>query len=267
MPLRIERVYRADDQRAKDYRDLVARRRAADVFVAESGLVVRRLLRAPRFRTRSLLLTEPALVALNDAIVASPDDPTVLLATAETISAVVAFRFHRGCLALGSMRRPLDAGAFGIPSTRLLLALERVSNPDNLGSLFRNAAAFGVDGVLLSPGCGDPLHRKVVRVSMGAVFDVPFARVHDWPAVLERLRATGAAVVALTPDATARDLATLPATDRTVLLLGSEGHGLTTAALATADVAVRIAMAPGVDSLNVNSAAAIALHRLTTRPA
>ena len=157
----------------------------------------------------------------------------------------------------------------------LLVALEQVTNAENVGSIFRSAAAFGADGVALCPRCCDPLYRKVVRVSMGAAIRLPFARCEIWPGSLERLRACGYRVVALdpSPDAmeigefVARHLAAAGAAEtagwnRIVLLLGSEGLGLSRAVLDRADVRVRIGMAEGADSVNVGTAAGIALHQL-----
>ena len=154
----------------------------------------------------------------------------------------------------------------GWPGSRVLLALEDVSNPDNVGGVFRNGRAFGVDAILLSRGCADPLYRKSIRVSMGASLVVPFAHVPDWTDGLARLREAGYALVALSPDPTALDIALLgtarPLPPRVALLLGAEGHGLRTETRANADLEMQIAMAPGVDSVNVATAAGIALHRI-----
>jgi tRNA G18 (ribose-2'-O)-methylase SpoU len=141
--------------------------------------------------------------------------------------------------------------------------LEGLNDHENLGSLFRNAAALGADGALLSPTCADPLYRRAVRVSLGHVLRVPFARVGGWPADLGLLRERGWQVVALTPRAEAEPVTVLEALDGPVaLMVGAEGRGLSGEALAAADRWVRIPMAPGVDSVNVATAAAIALHRL-----
>ena len=180
-----------------------------------------------------------------------------------TIRSVVGFAFHRGCLALGERGLP-DAMKPLLASHRLVV-LERVTNPDNVGAVFRHAAALGADGVLLSPGCGDPLYRKAVRVSMGAALRLPFATSTDWPADIDRLRAHGFTLVALTPDGDV-DVAELgtsrPVPERVALLLGAEGEGVSPAARAAADVAVAIRMAGRGHSLNVATASGIALHRL-----
>ena len=148
---------------------------------------------------------------------------------------------------------------------RTLLALEGVTDPDNVGAIFRNAAAFGVAGVLLSSHCADPLYRKAIRVSMGATLSLPFAQVPDWAVTLAALRHAGYRLVALCPGADAEDIVEVagraPRRPRLALLLGAEGEGLSEATRAAADVEVRIPMAAGVDSLNVAAACGIALHR------
>jgi tRNA G18 (ribose-2'-O)-methylase SpoU len=140
--------------------------------------------------------------------------------------------------------------------------LEGVGDHENLGSIFRNAAALGVDGVLLGPGCADPLYRRSVRVSMGHVLRVPFSTVPDLDTGLDVLRAAGHRVLALTPRATATPISRVHSTERDTVLLGSEGPGLTDEALRGADEQVRIPMAGGVDSLNVATAAAVVFHAL-----
>jgi tRNA G18 (ribose-2'-O)-methylase SpoU len=145
---------------------------------------------------------------------------------------------------------------------RSLVLVEGVNDNENLGSIFRNAAAFGVDGVVLDPTAADPLYRRTVRVSMGHVLRVPFTRVTDWPSALAWLRETGFELLALTPAADAEDVRTVERRDRRALLVGSEGAGLSPTALAAADRRVRVTMAPGVDSLNVATAVAVVLHQL-----
>jgi tRNA G18 (ribose-2'-O)-methylase SpoU len=238
-------------------------------------LVIGHLVRSP-YRVRSFLVTERGLRALGP-VLAGPGEPgdsvidaPVYLASQAVMNAVTGFNFHRGALAAAD-RLPLpepDALAAG---ARRLLLVERVGDHENLGALFRNAAAFGVDAVLLDPTTCDPLYRRSVRVSAGHVLRTPFARVpdSDWPVVaLARLQAEGFEVLALTPSADADDLrdvlvdAAGAGRVRRALLVGAEGAGLSPAALAAADRRVRIAMAPDVDSLNVATAAAIALHHL-----
>jgi tRNA G18 (ribose-2'-O)-methylase SpoU len=233
------------------------------VFIAETRLVVRRLLTAGRFRVRSVLGTEAALADLADVLAPAGE---VLVAPDAVIQGVVGFNFHRGCLAVAE-RGPEVAPAT-LHGGRLLVVLEGMANPDNVGGVFRNAMAFGADGVILSPGCADPLYRKALRVSMGATVTVPFARAAEWPAALHGLRAAGFQVVALAPRPGGVDIAEFGARralpERVALVLGAEGDGLSAAARAAADVEVAIPMAAGVDSLNAATASGIALHRFAS---
>ncbi len=266
---RIEVVEDAADPRLDDYRELrdAALRVRQGVFIAESREVVRLLLAGTRFRARSVLTTAPALAALRPALDGAAPAPRVLVAHHDVIREVAGFDFHRGCLAVGERGpEPAPDALVDPPGPRLLLVLEDVSNPDNVGAIFRNAMAFAVNGVLLSARSVDPLYRKAIRVSMGGALRVPFARLSDWAGGLARLRAAGYAVVALTPSAAALALDRLgverPLPDRVALLVGSEGHGLGAEARAAAHLDVRIPIAPGVDSLNVATAVGIALYHL-----
>lgn len=272
--MRIEPIDDPADDRVADYRDMkdAALRRRRGLFVVESRSVVRRLLGSARFRTRSVLLTPPALESLRGALEAADARVPVYLASHEVARAVLGFDFHRGCIALGERGAELSLDSLaGGPGPRVLVALEDLSNPDNVGGVFRNARAFGAEAVLLSAGCADPLYRKAIRVSMGASLVTPFAHLPDWAAGLAGLREAGYALVALTPDPSALDIARLgadrPVPPRVALLLGAEGHGLRADTRAAADLQVRIAMAPDVDSLNVATAAGIALHRLRSASA
>lgn len=263
----------AGDQRLADYRDLrdwVLRLRRG-IFVAESRAVVGRLVASPRFRTRSVLCTAPALEALRPQLERLPSGVSVYLADHEVIRGVTGFDFHRGCLAVGERGgEPSAEELVGAAGAQRLVLLDEVSNPDNVGGVFRSGLAFGVDAVLLSSGTADPLYRKAIRTSMGAALALPFARVPDWPAGLARLRDAGYTLIALTPGDGAVDLRDIGRTQalpaRFGLILGAEGPGLSEATRAGAHVAVRIAVAPGVDSLNVAAAAAIALHHLCAGP-
>ena len=239
--------------------------RHAGLFLAEGRLVVRRLLDGSRLQTRSLLATRPALDDLRDLLLAHPSLP-VFEASTEMIRAVVGFKFHRGCLALGDAGPPVPAdGVIAPAGPRIVLALEDLTDPDNVGAVFRNAAAFGVGGVLLSPGCADPLYRKAIRVSMGATLSTPFART-AWRHGLDALRGAGYTLVALTPHPRAEAIDAVAArggsSRRLALILGTEGSGLSEETRQAADLSVRIPMAPGADSLNVAAACGIALHRL-----
>jgi tRNA G18 (ribose-2'-O)-methylase SpoU len=263
-----------DDPRVAAYRDIpdpeLLRRHG--LFVAEGRQVVRHLLASRRFETRSVLVSPAALEGLRDAIEPRPE-LHVFVMPGECLAALVGFNIHRGCLAIGA-RPPAvsvdDWSRAAIPAG-LLVATERVGNADNLGALFRNALAFGAGGILLSPGCCDPLYRKAIRVSTGAALRLPYAVDQAWPDAIRALRAAGARVLAMTPRPPARDLDDAVAQSRDgapiVLLVGHEGDGLTEEALAAADERIRIPLAPGVDSLNVATAAAIALHACRSRRA
>jgi len=165
-------------------------------------------------------------------------------------------------------RAAARAAAEDLAGCRRLLALEGVANPDNVGGLFRTAAALGVDGVLLSPTSGDPWYRKAIRTSMGAALRIPFARAEDWRAALAGFRSRGFRVVALTPSEDAVDingLAALRTHERVLVMVGAEGPGLDPVSLDEADIRARISIDAGVDSLNVVVAAGIALDRLRGR--
>jgi len=258
----VERVSDVDDPRLADYRDLKdgARRRRDGSFIAESRQVVRRLLGGSRFRARSVLATEAAAEDLRDVLT---DGLPVYVAPEATLQRVVGFNFHRGCLAVGE--RGAELGLEGLLDARVLLVLEGVTNPDNIGGAFRNAMAFGAGGVVLAPGCSDPLYRKAIRVSMGGTLVVPFTHAEPWPEALARVRGHGFTVVALSPDGGA-DIGELgtsrPVPERVALPLGAEGEGLSAAACAAADLAVAIRMTGRGQSLNVATASGIALHRL-----
>ncbi|SFP46324.1 tRNA G18 (ribose-2'-O)-methylase SpoU [Amycolatopsis arida] len=259
----------AGDPRLTDFRDLTTADRRPDrpggrgLVIAEGTVVVRRLL-ASRYPVRAVLGVRRRI----DELAADLADMAVpaYVTSADTMARVVGFHLNRGVLAVAGRPEPLTADQVAA-GARVLAVLEGVGDHENLGALFRNAAALGVGGVLLGPGCSDPLYRRSVRVSMGNVLRVPFAPVREWPGGLDRLRADGVRLAALTPRPDALDLRAFrrSAPDRVALLLGAEGPGLSPAALAAADVAVRIPMAAGVDSLNVATAAAIAFHELTGR--
>jgi tRNA G18 (ribose-2'-O)-methylase SpoU len=263
----VERVRDRADPRLADYANLtdVRLRRALEpaggLFVAEGETVIRRALSAG-YQPRSVLLSERWLPSLADVL--DPLGVTVLLADHELLRSVTGYAVHRGALA-SMQRRPLPATESVVAAADHLVVLEGLVDPTNVGAVFRVAAALGFDGVLLDPTCADPLYRRAVRVSMGAVLAVPYARVTAWPAGLRSLRSAGLTVLALTPDPDAVPLDALPggATTRCALLLGTEGDGLSPAALDAADLRVRIPMSRGVDSLNVGAAAAVACWAVT----
>ncbi|HEY3606906.1 MAG TPA: RNA methyltransferase [Pseudonocardiaceae bacterium] len=253
------------DPRLDDFRDLTTADRRPDrpggrgLVIAEGEVVVRRLLHSP-YPIRSLLGVPRRIEALHDDL-AGVDVPCYRT-SAGVMADVVGFHLNRGVLAVAD-RAAQPSPADLVAGARLLAVLEGVNDHENLGSIFRNAAGLAVDGILLGPGCADPLYRRSVRVSMGNVLRVPFGPLADWPAGLHWLRDNGFRVLALTPSDGAVPLHSAAAPGRrTAILLGAEGPGLTDAALAAADERVRIPMANDVDSLNVATAAAIAFHTL-----
>jgi tRNA G18 (ribose-2'-O)-methylase SpoU len=271
----IETVEDPEDPRLTDYREIrdAERRRRSGTFIAEGRQVVRRLLDAGRYRARSALVTPPALDALGAALAAA-EVPTYLVRQ-DIVKAIVGIEFHHGCLAVGERgaEQTLEA-VLAEARGGCVVVLEDLGDASNVGAIFRNALAFGAGAVLLSPGTADPLYRKAIRVSAGAAVALPFARLADWPRDLERLRDAGHTLLALTPRAEAVDISALgpkcPRSPRVALLLGTEGRGLSAGALAAADLQVRIPMAPEMDSLNVATAGAVALHwlsRMETAPA
>lgn len=258
----VTKIDDADDVRIADYRNvsdpqLIARR---SLFCAEGRLVVERLLASRRFKTRSVLVTGTALDSIKAALATHHDLP-VFVVDQHILNAITGFNIHRGCLAMGE-RRPHGDWRTVVTGAESLVILERVGNADNVGSIFRNAAAFGVDAVLLGPACADPLYRKAIRTSMGAALAVPFAQADSWPEPLLELRKDAWAVVALTPCARSavRDVAAAIGGSRTAIVVGHEGEGLTPETLAACDHHARIPMAEGVDSLNAATAAAVALY-------
>ncbi|MFO0961485.1 MAG: RNA methyltransferase [Phycisphaerales bacterium] len=279
---------RLEPYRSVRDRDTLGRDGHPGRFIGESPLVIEAMLRAP-IRTLSILTAprhaERAVALVGEAGRAdSPDAPQVLVAPDAVLDGVVGFHIHRGFLAVGERpalptaaeliaRACAGASAGGDAATRagaLLLCIESCNNIDNIGQLFRNAAAFGCAGVLLSPDCHDPLYRKSLRVSCGCVLRVPYAWSADWEGDLRTLRETHAfALVGASGGAErtlaecARELAErAPAARRTALLVGAEYAGLRAPTLAACTHRARIPMAPGVDSLNVAVAAAVFLDRL-----
>jgi tRNA G18 (ribose-2'-O)-methylase SpoU len=258
------------DPRLDDFRDLTVADRRPDrpggrgLVIAEGVVVVRRLL-SSRYPVRAVLGVPRRLAELGGELPAAI--PVYAVASA-TMAAVVGFHLNRGVLAVADRPPAPDLAELSAMAARvrLLAVLEGVNDHENLGSLFRNAAALGVDALALGPRCADPLYRRSVRVSMGHVLAVPFALLPErppWPAALDGLRDAGLQIVALTPHP---DAVPLPeaglAGRRVALLLGAEGTGLSAAAMAAADQRVRIPMAAGVDSLNVATAAALAFYAL-----
>jgi tRNA G18 (ribose-2'-O)-methylase SpoU len=258
-----EAVASLDDARLDDYRNLTDAEllRTRGAFAAEGRLVVRRLLTESPLATRSAMLTETAYESMADVFSIRPEIP-VYVVPQHVMDGVAGFNVHRGCLAIGEYptgRSWIDV----ITGARTVIVLEQVANPDNVGGIFRCAAAFGADAVLLDPTTADPLYRKAIRTSMGAALVVPFARLNEWPSMLSMLREHGFALVALTPRHTASSVAmTMEETSsrRVAFVLGNEGEGLTECAINACEFQARIPTTSQVDSLNVVSAAAIALY-------
>jgi tRNA G18 (ribose-2'-O)-methylase SpoU len=258
------RITDPDDPRVAAFRDIRERDLVGrqGLFVAEGKVVLNVLLAVPGFETLSLLLLENRVAGLSDLLARVPPETPVHVADARVIDAIAGFHIHRGILALGRRRTPAEASDLleGLPRRALVLVLAGISNHDNVGSIFRNAAAFGVDAVFLDASCCDPLYRKAIRVSVGGVFRAPFARFEHIDDFLGLLGRFGFQPVALSPRGET-DIGALQRQDRMALLLGTEGEGLPEALLSRMETA-RIAMASGFDSLNVAAASAIALHRL-----
>ena len=268
-----ELVTDAEDPRLADYARLTdmdlrtSLESVQGLFIAEGTKVIGRAV-AAGYPVRSVLVAErrlgdpPALPATGAPVYVVPD------ATAERLTG---YRVHRGALA-SLHRKPLpETAALAAAAARRVIVLEDLVDHANVGAIFRCAAALGVDAVFLSPRCADPLYRRAVKVSMGAVFAIPYARMTGWYDGLAGLRAAGFRLLALTPDQMAAPIGAAVAGQRTAeriaLLLGTEGDGLSSRWLHEADQAVRIPMHPGalaagVDSLNVVAAAAIACHVL-----
>jgi tRNA G18 (ribose-2'-O)-methylase SpoU len=252
----------AADLRLDDFRDLMdadVRPDRRGIVIAEGVNVVERLARSA-YEIRAIVGVEAKIAALEPvlAAIAAP----VYVVDKWTLSEAVGFRVTRGVMAAANRPAVVEPAAVLRSGTRFVV-LETINDFENLGSIFRNAAAFGLDGVLLDPRCADPLYRRSVRVSMGHVFGLPFAVLPDpWPASLGLLQEAGVRRLAMTPRPAATALRTLTPPAKWAVLLGAEGPGLSDAALAAADEWIRIPMAAGVDSLNVATAGAVALAHL-----
>jgi tRNA G18 (ribose-2'-O)-methylase SpoU len=261
--VRLTEITDPGDERLADFRDLMdadVRPDRRGVVIAEGANVVERLVHSP-YPVRAVFGVPARIDVLRPIL--EPFDVDVFVADKWLLSDVVGFRVTRGVLASATRPHPLDAAAL-LAGARRVAVLEALNDFENLGALFRNAAAFGVDAVLLDPRCADPLYRRSVRVSMGHVLRVPFAVLPGaWPQSLAVLASHGFTTLAMTPSPDAALLRDLPPPDRWAVLLGAEGPGLTDDALNVADVRVRIPMATGVDSLNVATAAAVAFAHLT----
>ncbi|MDW4909915.1 RNA methyltransferase [Streptomyces sp. ADMS] len=288
-----------DDPRLRDYTgltDVELRRKrepAEGLFIAEGEKVIRRAKDAG-YEMRSMLLSAKWVDVMRDVIDELP--APVYAVSPELAERVTGYHVHRGALA-SMQRKPLPTADELLQTARRVVVMESAndhtgigamfaSGPQddtgqriaifegfvdhaNLGAAFRSAAALGIRGILLSPDCADPLYRRAIKVSMGAVFSVPYARFDAWPAGLDVVREAGFDILAMTPDEKATPLDRLDPKyfERCAIMLGSEGHGLSTFALRAADEWVRIPMSAGIDSLNVAAASAVAFYATRSRPA
>ena len=246
---------------------------AEGLFIAESSKIIRRA-HAAGMVPRSYLTSPKWLFDLADLIAAY--DAPIFIGTDAAVEALTGFHLHRGALA--AMHRPaMDDVSQLVAKARRIVVIEDVVDHTNVGAIFRSAAAFGVDAVLVTPRCADPLYRRSIRVSMGTVFQVPWTRIESWPAGVDSLRELGfhVAALALEQDSVAiRDFAA-NAPERTAIVFGTEGDGLRRSTIAACDSTVMIPMsggvdslnvAPLVDSLNVAAASAVACFALQTEP-
>jgi tRNA G18 (ribose-2'-O)-methylase SpoU len=271
MPVSPQHISDLNDSRVDVYRNVrdADLRGRDDLFMAESELVLRRLLRTPE-RLHSVLLSEEKHTKLQDALAALPPTVPVYVAELKLIHEIAAFHVHRGVLAAGrrlsSEQLSLDAALGHFRSDdreATLLLCEGVTNVDNMGALFRNAAAFGVAGVVLDPTCCDPLYRKAIRVSMGHALSVPYAVSQNWHGDLARLKTEwGMNLIAAESNDRARPLWSMSKKPRTGIIFGSEGHGVSDPTLALCDQVVEIPMTDDVPSINVAVASAVILYEL-----
>ena len=261
------RLFRIDDPgdpRLAPYRDI----RERDLvgcqgrFIAEGRVVLNVLFSARRFEAESVLLLENRVEGSSDLLDAVPNNVPVYAAPAHVLDAIAGFHMHRGILAIGR-RRPEERVSdllAALPHDALVVAPAGIANHDNMGAIFRNAAAFGADAVIMDPTCCDPLYRKAIRVSVGAALKVPFAVATSLDDLVGSLGGADFDLIALSPQGDV-DIADIRPGRRRALLLGSEGMGLPASLLARL-TSVRIPIASDFDSLNVAAASAIALHRL-----
>lgn len=261
----MQEITDAGDERIADYRaltDVELRTRwepPHGLFIAEGELVLRRALRAG-YRPRSILVEAKRFEQVADLASQAP----VYGATPEVLEQITGFHVHRGVLA-SFHRNPLPPASEVLAAARRVVILEDINNHTNIGAIFRCVAGLGMDAVLLSPTCADPLYRRSVRVSMGEVFAIPYVTLSPWPDALKLVRDSGYSLLAMTPGegSVALQELTPQARQRAALLLGAEGPGLSQSALDACDYRVRIPMRRGVDSLNVAAATAVACWELT----
>ncbi len=255
-----------EDPRVEPYRDL----RERDLvtlgrgFIAEGEVVLQKLIEAGRYPIASVLLAERRLERLAPLLEQLARSTPVYTCSQSVLDEISGFPLHRGILALGQLPPPVSAEALlaGAGPNAVVACLMGVGNHDNMGGIFRNAAAFGAEAVLLDPTCCDPLYRKAIRVSVGATLTTPYARLPADLDMVDLLRDLDFEPLALSPSGEV-ELHRMPRTGRMAILLGSEGPGLPERVLGRCRT-VRLAMAGGFDSLNVATTSGIVLHHLTT---
>jgi tRNA G18 (ribose-2'-O)-methylase SpoU len=263
--MRLIRINDPQDPRVAAYLDIRERDLAGRQgrFVAEGKVVLEMLLAAKRFTAESVLVLETRLAGLDRTLRKAPMDLPVYVAASEVMDRIAGFHMHRGILAIGrkGTAQPAEALLDTLPARALIVVLVGIANHDNMGSIFRNAAAFGADAVFLDATCCDPLYRKAIRVSVGAALKVPFASFPDAVGFTTALDRLGFGQFALSPRGHT-DIHDAKRTERLALYLGTEGEGLPEGLLARLRT-VRIKMTEGFDSLNVAAASAIALHHFS----
>ncbi|MFM9973244.1 MAG: TrmH family RNA methyltransferase [Beijerinckiaceae bacterium] len=259
-------ILTADDQRIEAYRDIRERDLTGrqGLFVAEGEVVLRLMLKRSRFALESVLLSRRRAQASPELVAAIPEDTPLYVAEDVILETIAGFPLHRGILAIG---RKGDAPAMqtliaGLPERAIVVVAIGIANHDNMGGIFRNAAAFGVNALLLDEESCDPLYRKAIRVSVGASLAVPFARQESGDTIVSLLQEAGFCTLALSPSGTLalKDIRREP---RMALVLGAEGPGLPEA-LMHRMIRIRISMAGSFDSLNVATTSGIALHHFFT---
>lgn len=260
----------ATDPRVSDYVALsdAALRQRTDPehgrYIAESSKVLRRALAAGHV-PRSFFMAAKWLESLADVFEQYPEVP-IFAGEDAVLESITGFHLHRGALAAMNRPEPLSLDQV-LPTAKRVAILEDIVDHTNLGAIFRSAAALGIDAVLITPRCADPLYRRAIRVSMGAVFQVPWVRLASWPDDIEVLRAAGFDIAAMELTAHSQGIDDVAAMNsgKLALILGTEGAGVSEAALQLADRTVMIPMRPGVDSLNVAAASAVAFWELRAR--
>lgn len=268
--MHVTRITDLDHDALADYNRLtdVALRRVSEpeggLYIAESTKVIERALRAGHV-PRSVLMTDRWLPDIEPLV--ADHDGEIFVGDAALLETLTGYHLHRGALA--AMHRPdLPSVESVLRDARRVVVLEDIVDHTNVGAIFRAVAGLGADAVLITPRCADPLYRRSVRVSMGTVLQVPWTRLPDWPDGAEQLRTAGfeIAALALSDDAVTLDAYAAAPPERIALLLGTEGDGLSRAALQASDTVVTIPMLHGVDSLNVAAASAVALWALRVSP-